>query len=78
MINIARNYKPEMVNYSALELLKDGVWSSGKYLGKSCTLGVNGISICLIVAMNYEPDLNALSKDRYELWHLDYVIYSND
>lgn len=70
-INIPRFFPKEMVNYSAIEAFKDGMWSSGKYQGKSCNLQSKGILITVVITMNYMPDLTALSSDRYEIWRLD-------
>lgn len=74
-LNIPRGYPQDMVNYGAMETLKDGNWTCSKYQGKTCSLGVQGIAISLVVAMNFPPNELALSADRYEVWHLDYLLY---
>lgn len=70
-INIPRAYGKENVNYACLEAFKDGMWSSGKYEGKVCNHQAQGIMTQVVVTMNFMPDLEALSADRYEIWLLD-------
>lgn len=49
------------MNYASLEQLRDGIWMSGKYEGKK----KNGEPSKVVVLMNKEPDMTALSHDRY-------------
>lgn len=75
-VNVGRQ-AVQFMNYGALELLKDGMWTCSKYQGKSCFLGLDPMrSIHLIVAMNEEPNMEALSDDRYFVMHLDMPIYN--
>jgi len=62
LFNVTRGLE-ERFNYSAIEAIKDGVVFSGKY--KSSTKIFN--SPHLFVFANFAPDLNAISKDRWNI-----------
>lgn len=44
----------EFLNYASLEALKDGIWTSGKYQGKTR----NGENCWVVVFLNSEPKLD--------------------
>lgn len=51
------------INYSAIESIKNGLIYSGKYEGGQCIFPHPHI----LVFCNSEPDLDAMSKDRYKV-----------
>lgn len=53
----------DYVNYQSLEKVKDGCFFSGKYEGGMCLFN----SPHIIVMSNAMPDLNAMSKDRWDV-----------
>lgn len=59
-INCTRS-QAEFMNYSFLEAVKDGLVFSSKYESRLVRLG----KVHVVVMMNTQPDMNALSKDRY-------------
>lgn len=54
------------MSYQTIENLKDGLFYSGKYKGGICCFKPPHV----IVFMNKEPDMEALSPDRYEIYHI--------
>ena len=59
-INCTRT-QAEFMNYSFLEAVKDGLVFSSKYESRLVKLN----KVHVVVMTNTEPDMNALSKDRY-------------
>lgn len=59
-INCTRT-QAEFMNYSFLEAVKDGLVFSSKYESRLVKLN----KVHVVVMMNTQPDMNALSKDRY-------------
>jgi len=59
-VNITRTQN-EFFNYSFIESVKDGMVFSTKYESGLKRLG----NVHVVVLMNQEPDMNALSQDRY-------------
>lgn len=59
-INCTRT-QAEFMNYSFLEAVKDGLVFSSKYESRLVKL----TKVHVVVMMNTQPDMNALSKDRY-------------
>lgn len=62
IINISRSLE-EHVNYNAIEALKDGLIFSGKYESKTKIFN----SPHVVIFANFEPNLNALSSDRWNV-----------
>ncbi len=56
----------EFISYSAIEKIKDASFFSGKYESKMCLYNPPHV-ICF---GNFRPDINALSKDRWNIVHL--------
>lgn len=66
LIDVPRS-QSEFLQYSILEQLKDGMVFSPKYESR-----MKYISKChVVVFMNESPDMNKLSRDRYEITRLD-------
>lgn len=61
-VNCTR-HQLDYLNYSFLEAVKDGMVFSGKY--ESCTKVIGPCHV--VVMMNQEPDMSALSSDRYKI-----------
>lgn len=59
--------KADMVCYNVIEMLKNGVFFSGKY--QSTTKARVG-EAHVIVFSNFEPDMTKLSQDRWRITHL--------
>lgn len=56
----------EYISYEAIESIKNGIFFSGKYEGKMCIFNPPHV-ICLA---NFEPHIEALSKDRWIIKNL--------
>lgn len=62
LFNITRDLE-ERINYSALEAVKDGMIFSGKYESKTKIFN----SPHIYIFANFEPRLDAMSKDRWKI-----------
>lgn len=71
---IPRSYNTEYLSYEALENIKDMYFYSGKYEGGM----INGNPPHLIVFANEPPDISKMSKDRWEIHHIDDKTYKTD
>jgi hypothetical protein len=58
----------EQINYSTIESLKNGIVFSGKYESR---LKVAHGSTKVLVMINREPDLDKLSRDRWQTMHIE-------
>ena len=67
MINVARG-QMEYLNYSFLEMLKDGIVHSPKY--ESCTKIIGPCHV--VVFSNEMPDMHKLTEDRYVIIDLNH------
>lgn len=65
IINISRTLE-DHVNYNAIEALKDGLIFSGKYESKTKIFD----SPHIVIFANFEPNLKALSSDRWDVREL--------
>jgi len=65
-INLSRS-AAEVMNYDAIESLKDGLMFSGKY--ESSSIVMNCPFVCILA--NWEPDYKQLSKDRWRVMNID-------
>ncbi len=65
VMNVSRTHE-KFVSYEALEQLKDGILQSGKYEGGQKIFN----SPHVIVMANFEPDWNAMTKDRWAVFKL--------
>nr|WAE42475.1 MAG: replication associated protein [Cressdnaviricota sp.] len=54
------------VSYTAIESIKNGIWTSPKYEGKSVIVNCPHMWIFA----NWLPDLNSMSEDRWKIWEL--------
>lgn len=57
------------INYQAIESLKNGIMFSGKYESNCIMMD----SPCIICFANFEPDIDKLSKDRWNIIDLDAI-----
>lgn len=64
--DIPRCIKEEFISYSAIEKVKDGLFSSGKYEGCMCCYACPHV----IVFSNHPPDTSKLSADRWHVYEL--------
>lgn len=71
---IPRSYNTEYLSYEALENIKDMYFYSGKYEGGM----INGNPPHLIVFANEPPDITKMSKDRWEIFHIDDKKFKTD
>ena len=60
----------DFINWSQIEMLNNGVWTSGKYEGKKR----NGSYTHVIVMMNKEPPEGVLSADRVVVVDVDQLM----
>ncbi len=68
---IPRSYNTEYLSYEALENIKDMYFYSGKYEGGM----INGNAPHLIVFANEPPDITKMSRDRWEIFHINEKTY---
>lgn len=54
------------VSYTAIESIKNGIWTSTKYEGKQMVIN----SPQIIIASNWLPDRDQLSEDRWKIYHI--------
>lgn len=59
--------KADLVAYSVIEMLKNGIFFSGKY---NSTTKTRPTDAHVIVFSNFEPDTSKLSQDRWRIKHL--------
>lgn len=71
---IPRSYNTEYLSYEALENIKDMYFYSGKYEGGM----INGNAPHLIVFANEPPDITKMSKDRWEIFHINEKTYKTE
>lgn len=71
IINIPRSTK-DYVNYQAMELVKDGIFMSGKYDGNMVVMNIPH----LIVFANHEPNYLEMSIDKWIVKQIDVNSYS--
>ncbi|KAK3106809.1 hypothetical protein FSP39_000241, partial [Pinctada imbricata] len=66
VFDLTRDDKPN-VNYTLIEHLKNGVLFSTKYQSH-----VKTFAFCKVLCLaNFAPDLDKLSADRWDVWHLN-------
>lgn len=73
IMDVARS-EIEFLNYATLEKLKDGFWVNGKYEGKRVH---REDPANVIVFANQMPDVDKLSRDRWEIYRIREVLGSN-
>eukprot|EP01046_Picozoa_sp_COSAG06_P052502 COSAG06_NODE_8831_length_2059_cov_172.021939_2_plen_287_part_00 len=67
LINLPRSFNNDYLSYTGIEEVKDMCFYSGKYEGGM----VVGNSPHIIIFSNELPDLNKLSKDRWNIFDID-------
>lgn len=60
----------DFINYSAIEQVKNGFFLSGKYEGGQIIYDHPHV----IVFANHKPDFKAMSRDRWRLYDIDFLI----
>jgi len=62
IFNFARSME-QYISYEALEVIKDGIFYSGKYESGMCMYNIPHV----VVMANFPPDRSKLSEDRWEI-----------